>query len=151
MAEGGFPNRCHADGALTIYRDAMRQYIASILEEEDGPDWIFEHVLTEAAERRNWKSYRQRVQSLGEGTHPQNLIDLADIPFLIDDNKDLFPAIQEVEIERMKMIRDLRNELQHPHRPGDCTTYDAKAIANLCAAALEQCGLLEAAHRIDQL
>lgn len=129
----------------------MRGYIAPILEEEDGPDWIFEHVLTEAAQRRNWKSYQQRRQSLLSGTPPQDLIDLADIPFLVADNEDLFPAMQEVDIKRMRLIRDLRNELQHSDRPGDCTTYDAKAIANLCAVALERCGLLDAANRIGQL
>ena len=152
MSSDSFPNRCHADSALIIYRDAMRRYIAPILEEEYGPDWIFEQVLTGEARKRNWRSYQQRRQSLLGGTPPQDLIDLADIPFLINDNKDpLFPMIQDVDIKRMRLIRDLRNELQHSDRPGDCTTYDARAIANLCAAALEHCGLLEAANRIDQL
>ena len=153
MADSGFPNRCRADSALIIYRDAMRQYIAPILKEEYGTDWIRELVLTDAAKNSfRRKSCDEREKSLARGTPAQYLIDLADIPHLFDDTRDpLFPAMQDADIDRMHLIRKLRNELQHSDRPGDCTSDLAAAIANLCAAALEHCGLLEAANRVDQL
>ena len=153
MADGGFPNRCRADSALIIYRDAMRQYVAPIFAENYGSDWIHELVLTDKAKNSaRRKSCDEREKAYERGTPAQYLIDLADIPHLFDDTRDpLFPAMQDVDIARMQEIRELRNELQHSYRPGDCTSDLASAIAHLCAAALEHCGLLAAANRVDQL
>ena len=149
MAEGGFPNRCSADSALIIYRDAMRQYIAPILEEEYGPDWIVDQVLNRASDRRSAKSRRSLMHT---GTPLQDLIDLNEIPRLLSDNETLFvPPLRDSDFKRARLIKDLRNELQHAHQPGDCAPGDAHEIAIHCAAILERLDLLDAAERIRNL
>ena len=151
MADGGIPNRNRADSALTIYRDAMRQYIAPILEREHGPNWIRSQVLNEQARERNERSYARRLQSLESGSPPHSLIDLADIPFVIDRNPNAFPTLDRADTARMHTIRDLRNEIHHPDAEGDCTREEADAVAGLCVLALERCGLPEAAETIRGL
>ena len=147
MAEGRFPNRNRADNALTIYRDAMRGYIAPILEREHGPNWIRSQVLTDDVRERNPNSYTRREQSLKKGVSAQNLIDLADIPFLIRDNSTAFPDLRRSDINRMHQIRELRNKIQHPDREGDCTDVEAAEVTRLCISALDACGLAGAVQR----
>jgi len=151
VAEGGFPNRNRADNALTIYRDAMRAYIAPILEREHGPDWIRSQVLNATARERNPNSYARREQSLKRGTPAQNLIDLADIPFLIQENRDAFPDLDQSDTRRMHMIRDLRNEIHHADRSGDCAPEEAESLAGLCTLVVERCGLSDAVENIRGL
>ncbi len=149
MADGGIPNRNRIDSALVIYRDAMRQYIAPALEREHGPNWIRLLVLNERARTRNERSYDDRLRLLETGSPPHSLIDLADIPFLIDGDLDAFPMLDETDVDRMHVIRDLRNEtLGHSNREGDCTRGEAEAVAGLCILVLERCGLSAAAESI---
>ena len=151
MADGGFPNRNRADNAITIYRDAMREYIAPILERQHGPNWIRSQVLNDDLRERNPRSYDQRLQSHKNGTSARNLIDLADIPFLIRNNSDAFPNLRPADAQRMHQIRDLRNEIQHADREGDCTSEEASAIAAMCVMVLDRCRLPDAAEQIRGL
>ena len=151
MADGGFPNRNRADNALTIYRDAMREYIAPILEREHGLDWISSQVLNDELRKRNPNSYERRLQSHKNGTPARNLIDLADIPFLIRNNSDAFPNLRPADAQRMHQIRDLRNEIQHADRAGDCTPEEAATIAGMCVRVLDSCGLPDAVEQIRSL
>ena len=143
MADGGIPNKHRADSALTIYRDAMRQYIAPILEREHGPKWFRSQKLG--------LSDAQRRRALESGSPPHGLIDLADIPFLIDDNRSAFPTLDRTDVARMHTIRDLRNSIQHFHGEGDCTREQTDAITGLCVLVLERCGLSEAVESIRSL
>ena len=151
MAEGGFPNRNRADNALTIYRDAMREYLAPILERKHGPNWIRSQVLNDDLRERNPGSYERRLQSLRAGTAARNLIDLADIPFLLRNNSDVFSGLRPADIQRTHQIRDLRNEIQHPDRSGDCEPREADAITDLCARVLDRCGLSAAVDNVRGL
>ena len=149
MADGGFPNRNRADNALTIYRDAMREYIAPILEREHGPDWIRSQVLNDELRERNRRSYERQLQSLKGGTPARDFIDLAEIPFLIRNNLNAFPDLSEVDVQRLQEIRRLRNEIAHD-QAGDMSEA-AASVANLCALALERCGQTEAAERVRRM
>jgi len=149
VAEEGFPNRNRALSALDIYRDAMRAYIAPILEREHGPDWIRSQVLNATARGRNPSSYGRRLQSLQRGTSPRDLIDIAEIPFLIQDNARLFPDLDQSDTRRMQEIRRLRNELAHPHH--STYTPDVEAVIEQCALVLERCGLSAAAEEVRRL
>ena len=151
MAEGGFPNRNRADNALTIYRDAMRAYIAPTLERKHGPNWFRSQVLNDDARERNPNSYTRREQSLKRGTPAQNLIDLADIPFLIQENRDAFPDLDQSDTRRMHMVRELRNEIHHADRIGDCAPEEAESLAGLCTLVVERCGLSDAVEGIRHL
>ena len=149
VADGGFPNRCRADSALIIYRDAMRQYTAPILAEEYGPDWLVDQVLNKATDRR---SVEKRRQLMNTDTPEKDLIDLNEIDLLLKDHAWLFDLPPQAgELKQAYLIRILRNELQHAHRPGDCTSEDAREIAIHCAAILEHFGLLDAAERLHNL
>lgn len=151
MAEGGFPNKNRASNALDIYRDAMRGYVAPILERKHGSDWVLSQVLNDELRERNPNSYDRRLQSLKAGTLAHNLVDLAEVPFLIRDNEDVFSDLRTADTHRMHQIRDLRNEIQHPDREGDCTPEEAASIAGLCVLVLERCGLPDAVERIRRL
>ena len=150
MADGGIPNRNRMGSALIIYRDAMRQYIAPILEREHGPNWIRLLVLNERARMRNERSYDERLRLLETGSPPHSLIDLADIPFLIDGDLDAFPTLDRADVDLMHAIREVRNRVEH-HREGDCTRGEVEAVAGLCILVLERCGLSAAAENIPSL
>ena len=143
VADGGIPNKHRADSALTIYRDAMRQYIASILEREHGPNWFRSEKLT--------LSDAQQRRALQSGSPVHGLIDLADIPFLIDDNRSAFPTLDRTDVAWMHTVRDLRNSIHHFHGEGDCTREQADAIVGLCVLVLERCGLSDAVESIRSL
>ena len=151
MAEEGLPNRNRALSALDIYRDAMRAYIAPILEREHGPDWIRSQVLNATARGRNPPSYERRLQSLQRGTPPRDLIDLAEIPFLIQDNASLFSDLDQSDTRRMQEIRRLRNEVFHSLHDHDIYTHDVDAIVERCALVLERCGLPAAVEEVRRL
>ena len=150
MADGGIPNRNRMGSALIIYRDAMRQYIAPILEREHGPNWIRLLVLNERARMRNERSYDERLRLLETGSPPHSLIDLADIPFLIDGDLGAFPTLDRADVDLMHAIREVRNRVEH-HREGDCTRGEVEAVAGLCILVLERCGLSVAAENIPSL
>ena len=150
MADGGIPNRNRMGSALIIYRDAMRQYIAPILEREHGPNWIRLLVLNERARMRNERSYDKRLRLLETGSPPHSLIDLADIPFLIDGDLGAFPTLDGEDVDLMHAIREVRNRVEH-HREGDCTRGEVEAVAGLCILVLERCGLSGAAENIPSL
>ena len=143
MADGGIPNKHRADSALTIYRDAMRQYIAPILEREHGPNWFRSQKLS-LSDAQQWRA-------LQSGSPAHGLIDLADIPFLIDDNRSAFPTLDRTDVARMHTIRELRNSIHHFHGEGDCTREQADAIVGLCVLVLERCGLPDAVESIRSL
>lgn len=135
--------------ALDIYRNEMRAYIAQILEREHGPNWIHSQVLNATARERNLSGYDRRLQSLQNGASPRDLIDPAEIPFLIQDNASLFPDLDQADTRRMQEIRRLRNELAHPHH--STYTPDVEAVVEQCALVLERCGLSAAAEEVRRL
>ena len=143
VADGGIPNKHRADSALTIYRDAMRQYIAPILEREHGPNWIRSQDLSLSA--------AQQRRALETGSPLHSLIDFADISFLIERNSSAFPTLGETDVDLTHAIRKLRNDIYHSQREGDCTRGEADAVTALCVLVLERCGLSEAAENIRNL
>ena len=143
MADGGIPNKHRADSALTIYRDAMRQYVAPILEREHGPNWIRSQDLSLSA--------AQQRRALESGSPLHSLIDFVDISFLIDRNFSAFPTLGGTEVDLTHAIRKLRNDIYHSQREGDCTRGEADAVAALCVLVLERCGLSDAAENIRNL
>ena len=152
MADGGIPNKIRAESALTIYRDAMRQHVDSILERKYGPKWILEHVLNERARVRDESGYNERLQSLETGSASRrSLIDLADIHHLIQRNRDVFRPLGVKDVDLMRAIYELRNRsLGHPGE-GDCTRGEAEALAGLCIHILERCDLPKEAKKIPSL
>ena len=151
MTSNGVPNKDRAESALSVYHSAMQKYISLILQREYGPDWIINQMLTEEARRRNRKRYQQLQQSLLDGTHSQDLIDLTDIPHLIEGNRDSFDDLRRADIDRMHWIRDLRNGLQHAAHADDCSPSYAEAVVGLCGLVLERCDLADAVERIRRL
>ena len=143
VADGGIPNKHRADSALTIYRDAMRQYIAPILEREHGPNWIRSQELSPSA--------AQQRRALESGSPLHSLIDFADISFLIERNSSAFPTLGGTDVDLTHAIRKLRNDIYHSQREGDCTRGEADAVAALCGLVLERCGLSDAAENIRNL
>ena len=151
MTSSGVPNKDRAESALSVYRSAMQKYISLVLQREYGSDWLFEQVLTEEVRRRSQRNYQQRLQSLRSGTPPQDLIDLSDIPHLIQGNRDSFDDLRRADIDRMHWIRDLRNELHHAAHADDCSPSYADAVVGLCGLVLEQCGLVDAVESVRRL
>ena len=151
MTSSDFPNKDRAEDALIIYRDAMRQYISLILRQEYGPDWIRSQVLNDDLHERNPGRYERGLQALTRDTLPHDLIDLADVPRLIQNNRHSFDDLRRADIDRMHWIRGLRNELHHADPAGDCTPSYADAVVGLCGLVLEQCGLTDAVERIRRL
>ncbi len=151
MTSNGVPNKDRAESALSVYRSAMQKYISLILQREYGPDGIIDRMLTEEARRRNRKRYQQLQQSLLDGTPSQDLIDLTDIPHLIEGDRDSFDDLRRADIDRMHWIRDLRNGLHHTALADDCSPSYADAVVGLCGLVLERCDLADAVERIRRL
>lgn len=155
MASSGYPNRIRAYTALLIYRDAMRRYIADILEQGHGEAWFDKDVL-EPLSRRPGKtaeaSHEAINDALQRGAERHLLIEQRSIAFLIGDHPDLFRGLRRNDLNRLHQIRLVRNEfLEHDFEEGDCGPEVADAITSQCILVLERCGLTEAAENIRRL
>lgn len=151
MTDSDTPNKDRAESALAIYRREMRQYISRLLQREHGPDWMLSTVLSRGSRERSLASPKRQVRSSNPGVTPEELIDFADISRLIQDNRHSFDDLRRADIDRMRCIRDLRNDLYHSGRAGDCTPSVADAIVGLCGLVLDRCGLVDATESIRQL
>lgn len=144
MTSSDVPNKDRAEGTLSIYRSEMRRYISLSLEREYGPDWVLSMLSNDT---------RERYPGLqgDPGVTPEELVDVAEFPHLIQDNRHSFDDLRRADIDRMHWIRVLHNELYHADHVGDCTSSYADAVVGLCGLVLERCGLLDAVERIRQL
>ena len=151
MTDSDTPNKDRAESALSIYRSEMRQYISRLLQREHGPDWMLSTVPSHGSRERSPASPEWQERSSNPGVMPEELIDFADISRLIQDNRHSFDDLRRADIDRMRCIRDLRTELYHSGRAGDCTPSAADAIVGLCGLVLDRCGLVDATESIRQL
>ena len=148
MTGSDTPNKDRAEAALSIYRSEMRQYISLVLQREYGPNWMLSTMLSDDSREH---SPERQVRSSSSDVTPEELIDFANIPRLIQDDRLSFDDLRRADIDRMHWIRNLRNELYHSGRAGDCTPSAADAIAGLCGLVLERCGLANAVESIHRL
>ena len=150
MAEGGYPNTNRATNAYNAYGDAMRPYVARVLEGAHGPDWIRLRLLSDDLRENNRRRYDEIRQALQSKKPPEEIFDRADIPSLVNGDRENFSDLNRDEVRNLFTIRGLRNAIVHSGR-GDCTVEEANAIIGLCVLTLERCGLFEAAENIRSL
>lgn len=150
MVEGGFPNKNRAMNAYDAYGDAMRPYVAQVLEDAYGPDWIRLRLLNDKLREKEPRRYDDIRQALRSKKSPDEIVDSSDIPNLVDDNQEDFPDLRD-EIRNLFKTRTLRNKIVHSRRPGDCSPEDAERISRLCIRTLERCGLSSAVGQIRGL
>ena len=151
MAGGGFPNKNRAINAYDAYGDAMRPYIEQVLERTHGPGWVRSRLLTDDLRKSNDRRYDEVERALRSKKPPLEILDRADIPNLVNGDLANFPDLSRDDARRLFAVRDLRNDIVHSARSGDCTVEEANAIASLCTLALERCGLSEAAENIRRI
>ena len=138
MPSSRTPNKSRFLEAATIYRDAMVPFIDGVL----GSDRIQEQLFNDEARKRNEGKYEEGMRSLLQGTPARNLIDHADIPFLIRDDLPHFSGLDGADVNRMHEIRLLWNEkIKHLSDFGDFAPEDAAEYATHCARVLRRCGL----------
>lgn len=146
------PNKSRFIEAATIYRDSMAPFIESILEDAHGAGWVSSQLLNDEARVRNPRKYEKGMRSFQEGASSGNLIDHADIPFLVRNNLPHFPGLDHADVERMQSIRKLwSDKIKHRDELGDLEPEDAAEYAALCARILRHCGLSEAADVVAGL
>ena len=150
MAGGGFPNKNRASNAYDAYGDAMRPYVARVLENAHGPDWIRLRLLSDDLRENNRRRYDEIRQALQAKKPLEETVDRADIPNLVNGDRENFPGLNRDEIRNLFTIRGLRNAIVHSGR-GDCTVEEANAIISLCVLILERCGLSDAAENVRGL
>ena len=150
MADGGFPNKNRASNAYDAYGDAMRPYVARVLEDAHGPDWIRLRLLSDDLRENNRRRYDEIRQALQAKKPLEEIVDRADIPNLVNGDRENFPDLNRDEIRNLFTIRGLRNAIVHSGR-GDCTIEEANAIIGLCVLTLERCGLFDAAENVRGL
>lgn len=155
MASSGYPNRIRAYTALLIYRDAMRRYIADILEQGHGEAWFDKDVL-EPLSQRPGKAAKDSHEAINDalqrGAERHLLIEHGTIAFLIRDHLNLFNGLRRSDVDRLHQIRSVRNEfLEHDFEEGDCGPEVADAITSQCILVLDRCGLADAAEEIRGL
>lgn len=138
MPSSRTPNKSRFLEAATIYRDAMVPFIDGVL----GPDRIHEQLFNDEARKRNENKYDEGMRSLKQGAPVRNLIDHADIPYLIRDNLPRFSGLDSADVNRMHKIRLLWNrQIKHLNDFGDFAPEDAAEYATHCARVLRRCGL----------
>lgn len=137
MPSSRTPNKSRFLEAATIYRDAMVPFIDGVL----GSDRTRSHLFSDEARKRNEDKYNEGMRSLRQGTPVRNLIDQADIPFLIEDNLRHFSGLDRADVSRMHQIRLLWNDkIKHRDELGDFAPEDAAEYATHCARVLRRCG-----------
>ena len=138
MPSSRIPNKSRFLEVATIYRDAMVPFIDDAL----GPDRVREQLFNDEARERNLQKYEEGMRSFQQGTPVRNLIDHADIPFLIRDNLPRFSGLDRADVNRMHKIRLLWNDkIKHLNDLGDFASEDAVEYATHCARVLRRCGL----------
>ena len=138
MPSSRTPNKSRFLEAATIYRDAMVPFIDGVL----GSDRIHEQLFNDEARKRNENKYDEGMRSLEQGTPVRNLIDHADIPYLIRDDLPRFSGLDSADVNRMHEIRLLWNrQIKHLNDFGDFAPEDAAEYATYCARVLRRCGL----------
>ena len=131
------PNKSRFLEAATIYRDAMVPFIDGVL----GPDRIHSHLFSDKARDLNRRKYDDGMRSLRQGKQVHELIDHADIPFLIEDNLRHFSGLDRADVSRMHEISLLWNDkIKHRDELGDFAPEDATEYATHCARVLRRCG-----------
>ena len=151
MADGGFPNKNRAINAYDAYGDAMRLYIAQVLERVHGSGWVRLRLLTDDLRKNNGRRYDGVERALRSKKPPLEILDRGDIPNLVNGDLANFPDLSRDDARSLFKIRNLRNDIVHSGRSGDCTVEQANAIASLCVLALERCGLSDAAESIRRI
>ena len=137
MAPSRTPNKSRFLEAATIYRDAMVPFIDGVL----GSDRIHSHLFSDKARELNRRKYDDGMRSLQQGKPVRELIDHADIPFLIEDNLRHFSGLDRADVSRMHEIRLLWNDkIKHRDELGDFAPEDATEYATHCARVLRRCG-----------
>ena len=155
-----FANANRINAALSHYQDAMRDFVAPILEDAHGPDWFLKLVANEEAERERPRDYENAMDDLDAGVPPRDILEAKNFPFLIRANARLFASqadnLDDREfralIDRMFMIVTLRNEaFAHRRNRGDISPDDADESVVQCRRVLSAFGLEDAAHEIRRL
>lgn len=145
MADYQYPNRIRAYTAFLIYRDAMIPFIEAAL----GPSQIRLTLFNDDVQGGNHPKYDTGIREIDRNTLVSDLIDQADIPFLVGGNRKCFPGLASEDVDRMYSIHLLWNDkIKHLDDLGDINPEDAAECAILCARVLRRCGLDEAADEI---
>lgn len=132
MPSSRTPNKSRFLEAATIYRDAMVPFIDGVL----GSDRIRSHLFSDKARELNRRKYDDGMRSLQQGKPVRELIDHADIPFLIEDNLRHFSGLDRADVSRMHEIRLLWNDkIKHRDELGDFAPEDATEYATHCAVS----------------
>ena len=134
---------------LEIYRDEMRRHVAQALAREYGADWVHSQLLNADAGGRDSRWTERLRQEYESGVSAQNLLDVAEFPYLIQRNRDAFPDLDAADIQRMQKILQVRNEVAHSRH--STYTRDLEAFVEQCALVLEHCGLSAAADEVRRL
>ena len=126
------------------------KHLRSVLQQEYGSDWI-RHVLERGMSRRVHRNVvGRRLRMLEDGYNPEELLDVGDFPFVIQENQQLFPDLQPADIVAMRSVAHLRNAIAHGV---DRMLYSSERdrIVDLCTQVLERRGLADAAGAVRRL
>ena len=138
MSYSQTPNKSRFIEVATAYHDAMTAFLDDVL----GPDRIRSWLFSDEALSRNEKKYEKGMQALDQGRVARDIIDHADIPFLIRDNLHRFPDLDRAAVDRMFTISELwTNMIKHYEGRGDFVPEDTAEYATHCARVLRRCGL----------
>ena len=137
MSSSRTPNKSRFIEAATIYKDAMAAFIDGVL----GSDLISSWLFSDEARSRNEKKYEKGMQALKQGKSIPDIIDFADIPFLIRENLHRFSSLNREDVNRMFAIHNLWTDMiKHYQGRGDFLPEDTAEYATHCARVLRRCG-----------
>ena len=148
MTTAKHPNEVALRKGLAIYRDEMSEFVARILRQKPGSR--LEQTVANSLTDRQRQDFTNNIRE-NDGNVPRS-IEIGFIPNLVEKNwTDLF-QIQFTKAttarNRLRTIRDIRNDLAHDTSGHDITAEKAEANLYFISEALESINRPEQAKEV---
>ena len=145
-------NKNRLSNGMNIYDDAMRKYIAGVMQEEAGDDWFSERITKQLPVRQAYRlteKLEQEHAGFRSTGGPERALEITDYPHVVRANRDLFRDLCSrnsanvatrggLPLTWMHEIADWRNVHAHPP-PNDLRSADVDRVLDAMIRVLSLC------------
>ena len=151
MTTARYPNEDALREGLAIYRDEMSEFVARVLRRKQGAQLA--QTVSNSLTDRQQQSFDDNMRE--NGGNVARSIEVGFIPNLVDRNwSDLFRhqfAKATTARNRLRTIRDIRNDLSHDTSSQDMTADEAETRLYIISEALESINRPDQAREVLEI
>ena len=151
MTTAQYPNEDALRKGLAIYRDEMSEFVARVLRQKQGSR--LQQTIADSLADRQRQSFDDNMRD--NGNNVPRSIEIGFIPNLVERNwSDLFQhqfAKATTVRNRLRTIRDIRNDLSHDTSGHDITADEAETRLYIISEALESINRPDQAKQVMEI